>query len=206
MSLNIGSGINNYNEFFSAKKSSGRRNSGQFSNAQKSDTQTNRKTKTQYDFTTMGTVRSAVLEEKAKQEMQNSKGASGEPLPDKIVSWHGIDITNTPDIYKVIVPISDEAKQKCYEVVKKGFETTARKAFNDVSNMEDFHSYCKNAVKDIEGLDKLKTHWSISQYFNKIHEEVEIKVRELDPKWDWGQPVKTEVLNEVFGKKFDVSV
>lgn len=46
----------------------------------------------------------------------------------------------------------------------------------------------------------------MSQYRTAVADKIENKIRELDKNWDWGQPVKMEVLNEIFGNKFDVLV
>ncbi len=63
-----------------------------------------------------------------------------------------------------------------------------------------------------EYLSKLKKEdrpaalWSIGEYLYSETEKYESKVRELDPKWDWGKPIKKEIINQVFAKKLDVSV
>ncbi len=158
--------------------------------------------KQDYDLMSMGTIRNAIKQQNAKDDMINGQ----QPLYEEKLTWYGIDITDNPDAHKEIVPISDEAKKKIFENVRKDFEQTGRKPKDDVSIMESFYDLKDDYVKNIDGMDKLKSSWTMSQYRRAIHSEIESKVRELDKKWDWGQPVKKEVLNQVFGKKLDISI
>ncbi len=193
MSLTVGSNFNNYSSLFSNTKNG------------KSQKKT---TSNQLDFMSMGTIRNAVIQQKAKEQIESrsNKTANSEPLYEEKLTWYGIDITNNPDVHKEIVPIADNVKEKIFEIVKKDFEETGRKSKDDVSIMESFYKLCDNTVSNIKGIDKLKTAWSMSNYKDEIHSKIENKIRELDKKWDWGQPVKNEVLNQIFGNKFDKSI
>ncbi len=193
MSLTVGSGINNVNSMFMAMNKNGKQKT---------------KANSQYDFTTMGTIRNAVIQEKVKEQMATRFEKSEENIPtytDKLTIC-GIDYTDNPDGYKVIIPISDEIKKKIYENVKKDFETTGIRARDDFDIIEEFYSMKRDYIKNIKGEEKAKAMWSVSEYRGEIHTRIEAKIRELDKKWDWGQPVKKEVLNEIFGKKLDVRV
>ncbi len=169
MSLSIGGNQNNYNLLFANNKKV---------NSQK------KPANAQFYFMTMGTVRNAVIQQRTKDNMQSKFDETSEPAYDKKVTWYGIDITENPDIYKEIVPISDKAKKEIYENVKKDFETTGKRSKDDISLMENFYKMCDKYVSNLEGLDKLKTSWSLSQYRSSVHSEVESKIRELDKKWD----------------------
>ncbi len=154
----------------------------------------------------MGTIRNAVIQQQARDKIQSRNENSGTPAYDKKVTWYGVDITDNPDIYKEIVPISDKVKKDIFENVKKDFESTGKRSKDDISLMENFYKMCDKYVSNLDGMDKLKTSWSMSQYRRAVHSEIESKIRELDKKWDWGQPVKSEVLNQIFGNKLDVSI
>ncbi len=210
MSLNIGNGLNGYNQIYGNTQKLNKPKGKISTNLKETNKETNTEkadkpsfVNKQYDISKIGTIREAILAEKTKTE---EEGKCDIPAYTERLTWYDIDITNTPDIYKVLVPISEESKKFVYESVKIDFETTARRAYDDITNIEKYHDYCKATAGREEGLEKLKMHWSIGQYRDAVHTEVEKKVRELDPKWDWGQPVKTEVLNEIFGKKFDISI
>ncbi len=192
MSLNIGNGINNYNALFASIQKSGKQKT---------------KASSQMDFASMGTIRNAVIQQKAKEEINSRVEKNNEKLLyEEKLTWYGIDITNNPDAHKVTVPLSSDVKEKISEIVRKDFEETGRKSKDDVSIMESFYKLCDKTVSNIKGVEKLKTAWSMSQYKDEIHSKIESKIRELDPKWDWGQPVKKEVLSKVFSKSLDVSV
>ncbi len=192
MSFRINSGANPYNSLFRNKQGMNRK----------------KKPSSNIDFTSMGRVRDAVYRQKSSEQISSKLGKSstGEPLYDRKVTWYGIDITDNPHAHKEIVPISDSVKKEIFENVKKDFEATGRQSKDDVSIMESFFDLADDYVKNIEGMDKLKSSWSMSQYRREVHGEIEAKVRELDPKWDWGQPVKTEVLGKIFGSKIDISI
>ncbi len=153
----------------------------------------------QIDFASMGRIRDAVIQQKQKDSV-NIKSEKDIPTYTDKLTVCGVDYTNNPDGYKVKVPISDEIKSKIYENVKKDFETTGRRAKDDLRIVEDFYSMKRGYIKNMKGEDQAKTQWSLSQYRNEIHAKVENQIRELDPKWDWGQPVKKEVLKQIFDK------
>ncbi len=205
MSLNIGNNINGYSQIYGNSQNTNKVR-GKISN---NITETKEKTSAEsfvtkeYDLSKIGRIRDAILDEKAKSVSKENENI---PTYTERLTWYDIDITDTPDIYKELVPISEESKKFVYENIKVDFETTGRRAFNDITNIEKYHDYCKRTAGKEDGLNKLKMHWSIGQYRDEVHREIENKVRDLDPKWDWGQPIKTEVLNEIFGKKLDVSV
>ncbi len=160
------------------------------------------------DFTSMGTIRDAIISEKASEKI-NSKlydNNTGEPLYEEKLTWYGIDITDNPHAHKVIVPLPDDVKEKIFENLKKSYEETGRKPKNDVSTIEEFYDFCDKTVSSKKGLDKLKTSWTMSQYRSEVSDIIESKIRKLDPKWDWGQPVKREVLGKIFGAKLDIYI
>lgn len=193
MSLTIGSNFNNYSKMFSTTK--------------KTNDQT-KATNNQLDFMSMGTIRNAVIQQRTKDNMQSRLNKSEDNIPtytDKLTIC-GVDYTDNPDGYKVIVPISDEIKKKIYENVKKDFETTGIRSKDNLDIIEDFYDMKRNYINNFKGEQKAKTAWSVSEYRSEIHNKVESKIRELDKKWDWGQPVKKEVLNQIFGNKLDVSI
>ncbi len=193
MSLTIGQNLNNYNSLLSNNK----KVTGQKKPAT-----------SQLDFMTMGTVRNAVIQQRAKDNMQSKLGKSEENMPtytDKLTIC-GVDYTDNPDGYKVIVPISDDIKKKIYENVKKDFETTGIRSREDFRIVEEFYSMKREYAYKFEGEQKAKVAWSVGEYRGEIHTEIENKIRELDKKWDWGQPVKKEVLNQIFGNRLDVSI
>ncbi len=193
MSLTVGSNFNNYSSLFST------------TNNGKSQKKT---TSNQLDFMSMGTIRNAVIQQKAKEQMNSrfEKTNNNDPTYTDKFSWYGIDITDNPNAHKEIVPISDEVKEKIFENVKRDFEQTGRVNKEDVSIMESFYDLKDNYVKNINGMDKLKTSWTMSQYRFELHDKIEEQIRKLDKKWDWGQPVKNEVLNQIFGSKFEISI
>ncbi len=190
MSLGIN---NNYNTLFASMQKGGKQKA---------------KATSQMDFASMGTIRNAVIQQMAKDNMATRLGQTEENIPtytDKLTIC-GVDYTDNPDGYKVIVPISDDIKKKIYENVKKDFETTGIRAKDDFRIIEEFYSMKRDYISNKEGEMKAKTMWSVSEYRGELHEKIESKIRELDPKWDWGQPVKKEVLKQVFAKKLDISV
>lgn len=193
MSLSIGQNLNNYNSFFNNNKKT---------NGQK------KSSNSQFDFMTMGTVRNAVIQQTAKENMASrlDKTESNTPTYDKKVTWYGVDITDNPSAYKKLVPISDEVKKEIYENVKGDFERQGKVSKDDIRNIEKFYKIKEKYLSNVKQEDKPKTSWSMNQYHESVHTEIEAKIRELDPKWDWGQPVKKEVLNQVFGNKLDVSI
>ncbi len=193
MSLTVGSNFNNYSSLFSTTKNS---------KSQK------KSTNNQLDFMSMGTIRNAVIQQKAKDNMQSRLKKSDENIPtytDKLTVC-GVDYTDNPDGYKVIIPISEDIKKKVNEFVKKDFETTGIRSKDDLSVIEEFYSMKRDYIKNLKGEEKAKASWSVSEYMREVHGKIENKIRELDKKWDWGQPVKKEVLNQIFGNKLDISI
>ncbi len=168
-------------------------------------------TNSSVDFTSMGTIKSALIQQKSKERLEglisNTKNDSDEPTYERRVTKYGVDITDDPHAHKVRVPISDDVKEKIRLNVKESFENTGRDKKASIKVVDDFYKIKEDYLKRYEDpKDKLSPSWSLSEYGSDVHSAVESRVRELDPSWDWGKPVKNEVLSEIFGDNFNFSI
>ena len=138
---------------------------------------------------------------------ENSKKASGyyrgNTLEDLLTGHfknsygvEGMDVTGRSD-YKKIVPISDEIKQHIYEDIKKSYYERNGMSGSDVDMdafWEKIHEYIKITDKD----DRLSVTWTINQFGLSLSNKVVAGIKEKDPKWEAGQPVSKDILDEIF--------
>ncbi len=108
----------------------------------------------------------------------------------------GMCVTGRSD-YKKIVSISDEMKQYLYDETKKAYYERNGMSGND-ADMDAFwdkiHEYIKATDKD----DRLSVTWTINQFGLSLSNKVVAGIKERDPKWEAGQPVSKDILDEIF--------
>ena len=108
----------------------------------------------------------------------------------------GMCVTGRSD-YKKIVSISDEMKQYLYDETKKAYYERNGMSGSD-SDMDAFwdkiHEYIKITDKD----DRLSVSWTISQFHLSLSNKVVAGIKERDPKWEAGQLVSKDILDEIF--------
>ncbi|MFV0314841.1 MAG: DUF3879 family protein [Anaerotignum sp.] len=159
------------------------------------------------DFMAMGTVKNAVMQQKAKDYMTDlfEKADPQSTYTEKFTVC-GVDVTDNPDAYKVIVPLSENIKNKLDEIVRENLEQQGHVSKTDMKLTEKRIAYQTEYLNSLKQEDRPAALWSIGAYLSTKTDVFEAKIRQLDPKWDWGRPVKEEVLDQVFGNKLDISI
>jgi len=108
----------------------------------------------------------------------------------------GMDVTGRSD-YKKIVPISDEIKQHIYDDIKAAYYERNGMSGSDAdmdAHYDKIHEYIKVTDKE----DRLFVSWTIGQFSISLANKVVSKIKEKDPKWEAGQPVSKDILDEIF--------
>ncbi len=108
----------------------------------------------------------------------------------------GMCVTGRSD-YKKIVPISDEIKQHIYEDIKKSYYERNGMSGSD-ADMDAYYDKVHEYIKATDKDDRLSVSWTISQFNISLANKVVAGIKERDPKWEAGQPVSKDILDEIF--------
>lgn len=108
----------------------------------------------------------------------------------------GMCVTGRSD-YKKIVPISDEMKQYLYDETKKAYYERNGMSGND-KDMDAFWDKIHEYIKVTDKEDRLSVSWTISQFSLSLANKIVSGIKERDPKWEAGQPVSKDILDEIF--------
>ncbi len=108
----------------------------------------------------------------------------------------GMCITGRND-YKKIVPISDEIKQHIYEDIKKAYYERNGMSGSD-ADMDAYYDKIHEYIKITDKEDRLSVTWTINQFSLSLSNKVVAEIKEKNPKWEAGQPVSKDILDEIF--------
>lgn len=108
----------------------------------------------------------------------------------------GMCVTGRSD-YKKIVPISDEIKQHIYNDIKAAYYERNGMSGSD-ADMDAFWNKIHEYIKITDKEDRLSVTWTINQFGLSLSNKVVAGIKERDPKWEAGQPVSKDILDEIF--------
>lgn len=119
-------------------------------------------------------------------EIINSYGVSG-------MCIHGKD----PSEYRKITGISEEGKQKLFDMVKSEFiENDGILNGDTTRKSEVFAEYQKSIAKE----DRLKATWTLGELEQEYREALIDKVKAANPKWEIGDKFDSSILEGVTRK------
>jgi len=110
----------------------------------------------------------------------------------------GMDVTGRSD-YKKIVSISDEIKQHIYDDVKKAYYERNGMSGSD-EDMDAYYDKIHEYIKITDKEDRLSVTWTINQFSLSLADKVVSKIKEKDLKWEAGQHISKDILDEIFAE------
>lgn len=159
------------------------------------------------DIYSIGTIREAIKQKKAKDQMEDQiTEDENKDLYDEKFTVCGVDYTNNPDGFKIIVPLPDEVKKQLDQFVRENFERQGHVSKYNMTLTDKRLAYEKKYLESLEQKDRPSALWTMAQYQFAKSDEIEAQVREKDPKWEWGQKIKPEILSEIFGDRYRAKV
>ncbi len=109
----------------------------------------------------------------------------------------GMRITGRTD-WKKIIDVSDEMKQHILDDVKKEFYKyggmSGDSNFETDAYFDKIHSY----IKTLKPNDRSSAAWTLSQLHLDLAHAVNNAVKNKIPGWTSGQPIPSDVLDEIF--------
>ena len=109
----------------------------------------------------------------------------------------GMGITGRTD-WKRIVNVSEEMKQHVYEDVKKGFYKYGGMSGDNEAEWEEMSQAKNNYYMTLKKEDRVAAAWTLGQLEISIGRKVASAVKEKVPGWTHGQPIPSDVLDEIF--------
>lgn len=105
------------------------------------------------------------------------------------------NITNrNPAEWKKIVPVPDKVKQDIIDALRKEFE--------EAGGMGDENSPLVKVklryLNSIPKTERTSAGWTLDQIQFAEAERMRDFIKSKDPSWDWGKPVKSEILAEAY--------
>ena len=93
-----------------------------------------------------------------------------------------------------IIGVSDEYRQKMFDLVKKEYIQEKGVANGDTTKRSDVYTAYQKSVK-ID--DRLKGTWTLQQYENAYRKACYNAVKTANPNWEIGQPFDKSILDSV---------
>lgn len=134
----------------------------------------------------------------------NTQGISG-------MSMHG----KNPSEYRQIIDISDEGKQKLFDMVKSEFIQNNGVLEGDTTKRTEVFSDYQRSIPEE---DRLKATWTLQQLEFQYRSEFVSAVKRSNPNWDLGKPFDHDVIQKItiedvsgtldkqIGKGFDIHI
>ena len=109
----------------------------------------------------------------------------------------GMCVTNNPNARKII-KVSDEVKQRVFNSVKDAFYKYNGMSGDNEAEWEEMARAKNNYYKTLKKEDRVAAAWTLGQLEISIGRKVASAVKEKVPGWTHGQPIPSDVLNEIF--------
>ena len=108
----------------------------------------------------------------------------------------GMRITGRTD-WKRIINVSDEMKQHVLEDVK-GIYKYGGMSGDNAAETDAYYDKIHSYVKTLKPSDRSPATWTLSQLHLDLAHAVTSAVKEKVPRWTHGQPIPSDVLDEIF--------
>ena len=109
----------------------------------------------------------------------------------------GMCVTNNPNARKII-KVSDEMKQRVFNSVKDAFYKYNGMSGDNEAEWEEMARAKNNYYKTLKKEDRVAAAWTLGQLEISIGRKVASAVKEKVPGWTHGQPIPSDVLDEIF--------
>lgn len=109
----------------------------------------------------------------------------------------GMRITGRSD-WKKIIDVSDEMKQHVLDGVKQEFYKYGGMSGDSKSETDAYFDKIHSYIKTVKPSDRSSAAWTLSQLHLDIAHEVNNAVKNKMPGWTSGQPIPSDVLDEIF--------
>lgn len=109
----------------------------------------------------------------------------------------GMCVTNNPNARKII-KVSDEMKQRVFNSVKDAFYKYNGMSGDNEAEWEEMAQAKNNYYKTLKKEDRVAASWTLQQLEISIGRKVASAVKEKVPGWSHGQPIPSDVLDEIF--------
>ena len=109
----------------------------------------------------------------------------------------GMRITGRSD-WKKIIDVSDEMKQHVFDDVKKEFYKYGGMSGYSKSETDDYFDKIHSYIKTLKPSDRSPATWTLSQLHLDLAHAVNNAVKNKIPGWTSGQPIPSDVLDEIF--------
>ena len=108
--------------------------------------------------------------------------------------YHGKDGTEDRSTWQQIISVSDEARQKMFDNVKREFIQENGISNGDTTKRSKiFKEYQLSVKKE----DRAKGTWTLQQYEGKYRSAMYAAVKAANPDWEPGQPFDSSILDSV---------
>ncbi len=102
------------------------------------------------------------------------------------------NITNKD--YKKIVPVSDKVKQELMNDLKESFEKRGGMSGVNPKSPMIINKY----LETLPATERSSAAYTLGQFKINTADRIATFIKEKDSTWDWGKPVKPEILAEAF--------
>lgn len=138
-----------------------------------------------------------------KNVMQSYNSDGDYVGPDKLIvpgMYVGEDGSRDPSTWQEMIPVSEDARQEMFDLVKSKFiDGKGYVNFDDGSNSDVYRNYQLSINKE----DRLKGTWSLQQYAQQYQKALYDAVKAANPNWKQGQGFDTSILNDMTRESVD---
>lgn len=100
----------------------------------------------------------------------------------------------SPSEYNQIIDVSEDYRQKMFDMVKREFIQEKGVANGDTTQRTSLYTEYQKSVK-ID--DRLKGTWTLGQYEKAYHKALYDAAKDADPKWEIGKPIPSGALDGI---------
>lgn len=97
-----------------------------------------------------------------------------------------------------IMPVSEEMKQHVFNCVKEAFYKYNGMSNDNEAEQRNHYGKINAYLKTIKKEDRSATSWTLEQLSVSIANKVSSDVKEKVPGWTYGEPIPSNVLDEIF--------
>lgn len=143
----------------------------------------------QINFATISNLQQTV---KFAQMKENAK-AQSEPRYPGTYDNDPMNVTNRLN-WKRIVPVSDKVKQDLIEVARDSMENYG----GMLDEKSNFNKVKTNYLNSLPATERPSASFTLDQIFHNEAQRLVDFVKEKDPSWNFGKPVKTGIIAEAY--------
>ena len=130
-------------------------------------------------------------------------GAGGRNTLEDFLSGHrknsyGVEGMRITANSKRIIKVSDEMKQLVLDDVKKAYYKYNGMSGESGDEWEASARIKNNYYKTLKVSDRSAASWTLQKFSQEISRKVSSAVKEKVPRWTHGQPIPSDVLDEIF--------